>query len=108
MKSTIASRQLRALSALAEHRNYTRAALDLQVTQSAVTHAIQTLERDLGVPVVRLHRNRMTLTRVGKKVLHHANRILREMHEIRAHTDRVLQRERRARRRRLLPTRKAA
>ena len=108
MKSTIASRQLRALSALAQHRNYTRAALDLQVTQSAVTHAIQTLEEDLGVRVVRLDRNRMALTRVGSKILYHANRILREMHEIRAHADRVQQKERRALRLRLLPARKAA
>jgi len=43
--------QIRALLAVAEYRNFSEAALQLAVTQSTISHAIATLENELGVVV---------------------------------------------------------
>ena len=56
---------LRAFEAAARHLSFTRAAVDLNVTQAAVSHQIKLLENDLGFPLfVRLTR-RLMLTNEG-------------------------------------------
>lgn len=85
MKSTISSRQLRAFLALANRRNYTHAAGDLGLSQSALTHSIQALEKDLGVTLVCFVRRKLELTPTGRKILPRVKKILAEMKAIQAH-----------------------
>jgi LysR family transcriptional regulator of beta-lactamase len=44
---------LRAFEASARHLNFTRAALELRVTQGAVSHQVAALEARLGAPLFR-------------------------------------------------------
>lgn len=64
--------QLRALIAVAEHGNFSEAALQLDVTQSTVSHAIATLEDELGVVLFHRGRHGAQLTPVGESILNHA------------------------------------
>jgi len=64
--------QLRALIAVAEHGNFSEAALQLDVTQSTVSHAIATLEDELGVVLFHRGRHGAQLTPVGESILKHA------------------------------------
>jgi DNA-binding transcriptional LysR family regulator len=60
---------LRVLDAVAQHRNLTRAAEQLNLTQSGVSHALRAWTQALGAPVVE-RRGRMTvLTLIGEEVL---------------------------------------
>ncbi len=54
------SRQLRAFLMLSRKGSFTKAAKELHLTQSAVSHAMKALEEDVGCRL---------LDRVGKKVL---------------------------------------
>lgn len=42
--------KMETLLCVAEHKNFTRAAEDLSLTQPAVSHHIKELEQELGVP----------------------------------------------------------
>ena len=44
--------QLRALVAVADYSNFSEAALQMELSQSAVSHAIATLEEELGVQLL--------------------------------------------------------
>ncbi|CAA9214961.1 Transcriptional regulator, LysR family [uncultured Coleofasciculus sp.] len=44
--------QLRSLVAVAEHGNFSEAAVHLELSQSAVSHAIASLEEELGVGIL--------------------------------------------------------
>ncbi len=44
-------RQLRGVEAVSRHRHFTRAAEELHVAQSALSHQIQRLELELGTPL---------------------------------------------------------
>lgn len=68
--------QLRILMAVAEHQNFSEAALHLQISQSAVSHAIATLENELGIVLFSRGRHGASLTPVGDRILTHAHRIL--------------------------------
>lgn len=74
--------QLRTFIAVAECQNFSEAALQLQVSQSAVSHAIATLEEELGVVVVSRGRHGATLTPVGERILCHARRMLQSLDAI--------------------------
>lgn len=63
--------QLRALVAVAEHGSFSRAATALGISQSAVSHAVSTLERALGDRVVTRDAP-ARLTPLGSAVLPHA------------------------------------
>jgi LysR family transcriptional regulator of beta-lactamase len=56
---------LRAFEAAARHLNVTRAALELRVTQAAVSHHIRLLEQQLGVPLFRRLPRGLVLTDEG-------------------------------------------
>ena len=49
--------------------NFSEAALQIGVSQSAVSHAIASLESDLGVVLLSRGRHGATLTPVGERVL---------------------------------------
>ncbi|MEO0537167.1 MAG: LysR family transcriptional regulator [Cyanobacteria bacterium P01_A01_bin.123] len=68
--------QLRALVAIAECGNFSSAALQLDVTQSTISHAIATLEDELGVVLLTRGRHGAHLTPVGARVTTKAVQIL--------------------------------
>ena len=68
--------QLRALVAVAEHNNFSEAALHLELSQSAISHAIATLEEELGVLLLARGRHGANLTPVGERVIGHARQVL--------------------------------
>ncbi len=59
------SNALRAFEAAARHLNVTRAALELRVTQAAVSHHIKPLEEQIGVPLFRRPSRGLVLTDEG-------------------------------------------
>jgi DNA-binding transcriptional LysR family regulator len=71
--------QLRALVAVAAHSNFSEAALTLSISQSAVSHAIATLEAQLGVILLYRGRQGASLTPVGERILKHAQDMLRSL-----------------------------
>lgn len=74
--------QLRALVAIADCGNFSEAALRLGISQSAVSHAIASLETQLGVILLSRGRHGATLTPVGQGVLNHAQEMLRLLESI--------------------------
>lgn len=64
--------QLKILVAVAEKQNFSEAALALEISQSAVSHAIASLEEYLGVVLFSRGRYGARLTPVGDRVLTHA------------------------------------
>jgi DNA-binding transcriptional LysR family regulator len=74
--------QLRVLTAIAKFGNFSEAALHLSISQSAVSHAIASLEDELGVVLLSRGRHGATLTPIGERVLDHVRQILRQVEEI--------------------------
>jgi LysR family hydrogen peroxide-inducible transcriptional activator len=72
----ITLKQLRYLSALAEHQHFGRAAEACGVTQPALSMQIQMLEKLLGVQVVERRKSDIVLTDVGLEVANRAEQIL--------------------------------
>ncbi len=75
--------QLQSFVALAETGSFTEAAYVVHLTQSAVSHALSTLESELGVTL--LERNRkgvVALTAVGQKILPHVRTLLTQAEAI--------------------------
>lgn len=59
-----------------EKQNFTRAAEDLHMTQPAVSHYIQQLERTMGAKLLERSNKFVRLTKAGEVVYHHAKEIL--------------------------------
>jgi DNA-binding transcriptional LysR family regulator len=74
--------QLRALVAVAARGNFSEAALSLLISQSAVSHAIATLEAQLGVILLYRGRQGASLTPVGSRILKHAQEMLTSLEEL--------------------------
>ncbi len=68
--------QLQALVAVADHRNFTEAAFSLSISQSAVSHAIASLEEELGIPLLSRGRHGARLTSAGERVIPYARQML--------------------------------
>ena len=68
-------RYLRAFLATARHRNFSRAAEELRIAQSAVTRQIQLLERNLGFPLLHRTRQTVTVTEQGQRLFEQASRL---------------------------------
>src|SRR5918992_1138155 len=80
-------RQLRYLDAVARHRSFTHAALDLHVAQSALSQQVGRLERELGVELLRRTTRRVEVTEAGDPVLGRPRRALAEADGVRADLD---------------------
>jgi len=65
----IAVGQLRALEAVARHLNFSAAAEELALTQSAVSRQVQSLEDEVGVPLFLRHTRSVELTSAGAQLL---------------------------------------
>lgn len=74
----ISMRDLRAFIALAEQRNFTRAAEQCHLSQSAFSALIQGLENELGVKLFARSTRRVEMTAEGKVFAESANRLLGE------------------------------
>lgn len=68
--------QLRILVAVADFQSFSEAALHLEISQSAVSHAIATIEAELGVILFNRGRNGADLTPVGEQLVLPAKEIL--------------------------------
>jgi DNA-binding transcriptional LysR family regulator len=74
--------QFRGLVAVADEGSFTAAAAVLGLTQSGVSHAVASLERELGLTLLSRSRDGVTLTTHGKDVLVHAREALRRVDRI--------------------------
>ena len=78
------SRKLLAFATLARVGSFTQAAKELSLTQSAVSHAIKALEKDLGCRLFERMGRKVTITLAGNQLLQHTDVILAEMRHARA------------------------
>src|SRR5437588_3777315 len=72
-------RQLRYLVALADERQFTRAAAREHVAQPALSQQIRRLEDELGVPLVERTTRHVAVTDAGELLVARARRILAEL-----------------------------
>ncbi|PLY00870.1 MAG: LysR family transcriptional regulator [Desulfuromonas sp.] len=72
-------RQIKAFVAVANARNFTRAAEQLRIAQPAVSMSIARLEEELGLPLFNRNGRQIALTAEGEVFLRHAERILEDV-----------------------------
>jgi LysR family transcriptional activator of glutamate synthase operon len=80
-------RQLRYVEAVARHRHFTRAAEELHVAQSALSHQVRRLEAELGTELFERTSRRVAPTEAGEAVAVRARRILAEVDGTREEVD---------------------
>jgi LysR family transcriptional activator of glutamate synthase operon len=80
-------RQLRYAEAVARHRHFTRAAEELHVAQSALSHQIQRLEAELGTELFARTSRTVVPTEAGEAVAARARRVLAEVDGVREEVD---------------------
>ncbi len=71
------TRKLRHAVTLARFLNFTRAAHDLNITQSALTRSIQALEAECRLQLFDRNRGMVALTQAGREFIRHAEVLLR-------------------------------
>lgn len=76
--------QLRHLTKVAEHGNFTRAAAELELTQPAISRSIARLEDELGQPLFERHSRQVVPTDAGQAVLATARQILGMIDDLKA------------------------
>ncbi len=64
------------LVAVADHGNFGKAGLSLNVSQSTVSHSISALEEELGVVLVNRGRHGANLTPVGQQIVEYAKQMM--------------------------------
>jgi DNA-binding transcriptional LysR family regulator len=80
-------RQLRAVEAVARHRHFTRAADELHIAQSALSHQIRRLEQELGTALFERTSRRVSPTEAGQAMAARARRVLAEVDGARQEVD---------------------
>ena len=80
-------RQLRYAEAVARHRHFTRAAEELLVAQSALSHQIRRLEAELGADLFRRSSRRVEVTEAGEALVARARRVIAEVDGARGDID---------------------
>lgn len=81
-QSGIKTSQLRALVAIAEYGKFGEAALQLGISQSGISHAVATLEDQLGVSLLVRHHQQTRCTPVGEQIVQQARQILQILRQI--------------------------
>jgi len=82
---------LKAFESAARHESFTKAALELSVTQGAVSHQVKALEAELGIKLFNRERQRLAITEAGREYL----AVVRDaLDRIALGTDRLMQRQR--------------
>lgn len=74
-------KRLRYLDAIYRYKNFTRASEELYVSQPAISAAVSTLEKELGVKLILRNSKEVTFTFDGEQFMLHARRILKECDE---------------------------
>ncbi|HFJ8955969.1 TPA: LysR family transcriptional regulator, partial [Serratia liquefaciens] len=69
MRNRLPLNALRAFESSARHLNFTRAGLELSVTQAAVSQQVRTLEQQLGIQLFRRLPRGLDLTEEGQALL---------------------------------------
>ena len=82
-------RQLVYAEAVARHRHFTRAAEELHVAQSALSHQIRRLEAELGTELFERTSRRVIPTAAGEAVALRARRVIAETEAIRGELDQL-------------------
>lgn len=82
-------RQLRCVEAVARHRHFTRAAEELHVAQSALSHQVRRLEEELGIALFERTSRRVTPTEAGLVLAARARRVLAEVDGAREEVDQL-------------------
>ena len=72
---------------VAEHKNFTRAAEQLHMTQPAISHYIQTLEQTMGVKLLDRTNKYVRLNKAGEIVYYHAKKIMGLYHRMHSLVD---------------------
>jgi DNA-binding transcriptional LysR family regulator len=85
------SHQLSAFVSLSRTGSYKETAAELYLTHSAISHAMRTLERELGCRLLTRMCKRVVLTEMGEALLHHAEQGLREFDKAREHLTQLKQ-----------------
>jgi len=80
-------RQLRYAEAVARHRHFTRAAEELHIAQSALSHQIRRLEAELGTELFARTSRTVVPTEAGEAVAARARRVLAEVDGVREEVD---------------------
>jgi DNA-binding transcriptional LysR family regulator len=80
-------RQLRYVEAVARHRHFTRAAEELHVAQSAVSHQVGKLEAELGTELFERTSRSVVPTEAGEAVAARARRVLAEVDGVAGEVD---------------------
>jgi LysR family transcriptional regulator, transcription activator of glutamate synthase operon len=80
-------RQLRYAEAVARHRHFTRAAEELHVAQSALSHQIRRLEAELGTELFTRNSRSVTVTEAGEAVAARARSVLEQVDGVREEVD---------------------
>jgi DNA-binding transcriptional LysR family regulator len=81
--------QLQAFVTVAEHGNFSSAALELGLAQSTISHAIATLEDELGIVLLIRGRHGALLTPEGEEILPDAQQILQGLDSIQQKANRA-------------------
>ena len=81
------SRQLRAFLMLSRKGSFTKAAKELHLTQSAVSHAMKALEEDVGCRLLDRVGKKVLLTQAGEQFFQRVDKIFGEMILARAELD---------------------
>lgn len=84
MVSTMELRQLRYFTAIAQHGSFSKAAEQVFVAQSALSHQLAQLEEELGTRLLHRSRRGVELTDAGRVFLAHAAAILRQVDDAKA------------------------
>lgn len=74
--------QLRAFSALAQHRHFRDAAAAIQMSQPALSGAVASLEEALDAQLVERTTRKVIITPLGERVAEHARRVLGGLHQL--------------------------
>jgi LysR family transcriptional regulator, transcription activator of glutamate synthase operon len=80
-------RQLRYVEAVARHRHFTRAAEELHVAQSALSHQIRRLEAELGTDLFSRTSRSVTVTEAGEAVAARARGVIDQVDGLRHEVD---------------------
>jgi LysR family transcriptional activator of glutamate synthase operon len=80
-------RQLAYAEAVARHRHFTRAAEELHVAQSALSHQVGRLEFELGTKLFNRTTRSVEVTEAGEAVVARARRVLSEVEDLRGEVD---------------------
>ena len=80
-KLQVSGQFLYSFTVVAKHMSFTKAAEDLCITQSAVSHRIRCLEQELGFPLFHRLTRKIILTEEGKTLYGALDASLKQIHE---------------------------